>query len=128
MGALSPEFLVTNARWAGAAPTLSVLTPFLRDDPTPLIEALGRNPGAAELIILDDGTNDPVLAEKVAAAIEAFPGAARFIRSTVNLGRSAGRNRLIAEARAAHVLFLDADMLPDNEDFLQRYDTLVREK
>jgi glycosyltransferase involved in cell wall biosynthesis len=128
MSAPGAEYIVTNPRWDGARPALSVVTPFLRDDATPLIEALGRKPGAAELIVLDDGTNNPALAAKIAAAIEAYPGPARFIRSTINLGRSAGRNRLVAEARAQHILFLDADMLPDDEGFLERYSKLIAEK
>ncbi len=126
MDAPNREKIVTNAQWASANPTLSVLTPFLRDDPTPLINALGRNPTGAELIILDDGTNDDALADKVAKAIEACPAPACFIRSYDNLGRSRGRNRLIGMARAQHVLFLDADMLPDDDQFLARYDALIR--
>src|ERR1700755_517904 len=105
MGPPSAEFVIANASWAGAKPTLSVVTPFLRDDPTPLIAALARNSCGAELIVLDDGTNDPKLAEKVADAIEAFPGPAQFICSSINLGRSAGRNRLVSEARSGHILF-----------------------
>lgn len=126
MDAPNRESIVTNAAWANAQPTLSVLTPFLRDDPTPLIAALGQNPTGAEIIILDDGTNDDALAEKVAAAVKACPAPACFIRSFDNLGRSKGRNRLITAARARHVLFLDADMLPDDDQFLARYDELIR--
>lgn len=128
MDAPNREKIVTNAAWASAQPTLSVLTPFLRDDPTPLIAALGKNPTGAEIIILDDGTNDDALADKVAKAVEDCPAPACFIRSYDNLGRSKGRNRLISMARAKHVLFLDADMLPDDAQFLARYDELIRAK
>ena len=38
---------------------------------------------------------------------------ARFVRLAANEGRAGGRNRLAAEARGRHLLFLDADMLPD---------------
>lgn len=35
-----------NAAWAGATPTLSVLIPFLRDDPTDLLGQLDREAAA----------------------------------------------------------------------------------
>jgi hypothetical protein len=38
-----------------------------------------------------------------------------------NEGRAKGRNRLASHARAQALLFLDADMLPDNPDFLRRW-------
>ena len=50
---------------------------------------------------------------------------ARFVRLAANEGRAAGRNRLAAEARGRHLLFLDADMLPDADDFLDRWLWLI---
>ena len=34
------DWILDNAAWAGATPRLSVLIPFMRDDPTPLLRAL----------------------------------------------------------------------------------------
>ena len=64
-----------NPSWAGARPTLSVLIPFLRDDPDALIGLLDREAaildGAAEAVLLDDGTNDAALTARLAARIAA---------------------------------------------------------
>ena len=50
-----------SSAWAEARPILSVLIPFLRDDPTDLLQRLDAEApglaGQAELIVLDDGTN-----------------------------------------------------------------------
>ena len=40
------------------------------------------------------------------------------MRLAANVGRARGRNRLAGEARSPHLLFLDADMLPDSETFV----------
>ena len=117
--------LVDNAAWANAAPKLSVLVPFLRDDPTRLLAALDRADAAVEIVVLDDGSNDPAMAAKVADTIRAMKLAVRFVRLSANQGRAEGRNRLAVVARARHLLFLDADMLPDAPDFLLRWRHLI---
>lgn len=120
------ETLFDNALWADAAPSLSILTPFKGDDPTPLLAALGRSPApGAELVILDDGTGDDALAQRVRDAVAALPFPARFARLDRNEGRSKGRNRLVGHARGGHFLFLDSDMLPDHADFLQVWLDLI---
>ncbi|HZZ90321.1 MAG TPA: glycosyltransferase family A protein [Caulobacteraceae bacterium] len=114
-----------NAVWAAAAPKLSVLIPFYRDDPTRLLAALDGHDAPVEIVALDDGSGDPALAAAVAAAVDALRKPARFVRLAANAGRAAGRNRLAAEARARHLLFLDSDMLPDAPDFLLRWLYLI---
>ena len=47
------------------------------------------------------------------------------MRLRANEGRASGRNRLAAEARGRHLLFLDSDMLPDAPDFLLRWLYLI---
>ena len=127
----SGEVVIENDRWAGAAPCLSVLIPFLRDDPSRLIAALASEAGsladAVEVIVLDDGGGDDALAERVADVVTALPFAARFIRLSANIGRAKGRNRLVADARGGFLLFLDADMLPDEPGFLGAYLDLIAE-
>jgi glycosyltransferase involved in cell wall biosynthesis len=118
--------LVTdNAAWAGAEPKLSVLIPFHRDDPTRLLACLDRAMAPVEIVVLDDGSGDDALAELVDEAVGRLQTPARFVRLSANEGRAAGRNRLAAEARGRHLLFLDSDMLPDAADFLARWLDLI---
>ncbi len=123
------EWVVDNDAWAGAAPTLSVLTPFFRDDPCALLSVLDLQasvaPGQIEIVVLDDGSGDDALAARVGEAIQDLRCPARFVRLTANEGRSRGRNRLASHARARHLLFLDSDMLPDRADFLGAYLELI---
>lgn len=116
--------ITDNAAWSGATPVLSVLIPFMRDDPTRLLAALDGGAGA-EIVVLDDGTGDDALAARVAAAVRRLSTPARFMRLAANEGRAKGRNRLAANARARHLLFLDSDMLPDSPSFLADWIGLI---
>jgi glycosyltransferase involved in cell wall biosynthesis len=120
--ATSADQVEDNAAWALARPRLSVLTPFFRDDPRPLLAALDREAaglaGAVEIVLLDDCGGDAELSAAVSSALQAMATPARLIRLARNAGRATGRNRLMACARARHRLFLDSDMLPDRTDFL----------
>jgi glycosyltransferase involved in cell wall biosynthesis len=106
-------------------PVLSVLTPFHKHDPSALIAAIERAPANVEFILLDDASNDTPLLARVISALNAAGASARIIVLGVNGGRSAARNRLLAEARGDYVLFLDADMIPDNADCLDRWLDLI---
>lgn len=112
-----------NARWPDVKPCLSVLVPFLGDDPSVLLQALeaekGDHTNRIEIIILDDGTNDLSLTRKLQGLVDTSQHAICLLSSTDNLGRSKGRNRLAAQARGSYLLFIDADMLPDHPDFLR---------
>jgi glycosyltransferase involved in cell wall biosynthesis len=109
-----------------SAPDLSVLTPFYRDDPTPLLERLAAAPPGVEFVLLDDGSDDGALIERVLHACERTGVSARVVVRAKNEGRAAARNRLIAEARGRYVLFLDADMLPDRPNFLLHWLSVAR--
>jgi glycosyltransferase involved in cell wall biosynthesis len=103
-----------------------VLTPFFRDDPCELLRALdAEGAGGVELVALDDGSGDEALAARVAETVTALQAPARFVRLAANEGRAKGRNRLMANARARHLLFLDSDMLPDGPRFLADYLALI---
>jgi glycosyltransferase involved in cell wall biosynthesis len=119
------EALVDNGRWADAAPKLTVLIPFKGDDPSGLIAMLGRETVDAEVVVLDDGSADPALTQRVTAALEACALPVRLVVLHRNVGRAKGRNRLVAHARARHFLFLDSDMAPDDDDFLARWLALI---
>lgn len=120
---------VDNLGWAAAQPRLSVLIPFFRDDPRALLHALASEAaglaGAVELVVLDDGSGSEALSAAVAETVTALNAPARFIALSSNEGRAKGRNRLRAAARARHLLFLDADMLPDGPAFLAAYLALI---
>lgn len=114
-----------TAAWNGAAPRLSVLVPFLRDDPCPLIDRLAGEATQVgqrvELILLDDGTGDPDLTACITARLDVSGLPARLIGLKTNEGRSRGRNRLAVASRGTSLLFLDSDMLPDRDDFLMSW-------
>ena len=118
-----------NPAWTLAKPVLSVLIPFHRDDPCDLIRALDREAarlgGSIEIVLLDDGTGDEELARKVENQIATGRLPARFVRLRENEGRARGRNRLTAHARGSAFLFLDADMRPDDDRFLQTWADFV---
>lgn len=109
-----------------AMPRLSVLTPFHRDDPSALLKRLANAPAGVEFILLDDGSGCANLLSNVIAASAALAAPVTIVVLKHNLGRAAGRNRLIAEARGEYVLFLDADMLPDSDTFLATWLSVIQ--
>jgi glycosyltransferase involved in cell wall biosynthesis len=119
------ETITDNIRWPGAAPVLSVLLPFFRNDPRALLRVLDQEKVNAEIILVDDGSADPELARAVAFTVRGMQLPARFIHLDHNEGRARGRNRLATHARASTFLFLDSDMLPDGPCFLRTYVRLI---
>lgn len=116
-----------NSAYEGcAAPRLSVLIPFYRDNPVGLLNLLAASsPGGVEVVLFDDGMPSPALNTAVTEAIDRLDLPLVLISSRVNRGRSGARNRLAAAARAPWLLFLDADMAVDAE-FLTRWITHTR--
>ena len=121
--------VLDNAAWKAARPAVSVLIPFLRDDPAELLALLDEEAasvrGAVEIILLDDGTGDPALTARLTAQVKAMALPARLITLPVNEGRAIGRNRLASAARGGSLLFLDSDMRPDHRRFLRDWAELV---
>jgi len=118
-----------NAAFELARPDLSVLIPFYRESPVDLLKSLStRDPHAIELIVLDDGSACPDITAEVTTFIQTSPLACELITLAQNEGRSRGRNRLTTAARGDTFLFLDADMLPDDEAFLDRWLAVARDK
>lgn len=109
------------------APRLSVLTPVYATDTSALLKALGktRHIQDVELILLDDASPSPapVQAIREVGATLALP--ITLIAAQENVGRAKARNRLIANAAGAYVLLLDADMIPDTDDFLDTWLALI---
>ena len=121
--------MTDNRHWKRARPALSVLIPFLRDDPSELLGLLDEEAsflgGAVELIVLDDGTRDPELTARLTALAATMTLPVRLITLATNEGRSQGRNRLSTAARGGSYLFLDSDMRPDHRRFLKAWTDLV---
>ena len=108
-------------------PTLSVLVPFYRDNPSELIGALSAMAGTSvEVLVYDDGTQDPDLSRHASAAIKSCACPATLFTATENRGRAFGRNYLFETAKSDWVLFLDADMMPMSDAFLDNYTTLIK--
>ena len=121
-----------NRAWADATPALSVLIPFLRDDPTDLLRQLDQEAadlgGAVEVVLMDDGTGDAALTARLKQILGALALPARLITLSANEGRARGRNRLTIAGRGRAYLFLDSDMKPDTPRFLQTWITLMVER
>ena len=115
------EEVISNGKTGDAK--LSICVPTWRDSADALLCSLPRMPGAEDctLLIFDDGSHDPALLRQLTRQVMRFPGPARLISAPKNCGRSHARNRLFDLAETEWVLFLDADMQPDDSDFLNRY-------
>jgi glycosyltransferase involved in cell wall biosynthesis len=120
---LSGERIHDNAFWRGAAPRLSVCVPVYRYDVSKLMDALAACASSAlvELVFFDDGSGDAELLTRLEAHAGRVPAAIRIVSAAANRGRAAARNAAIRHARSDWLLLLDADMLPDDERFLEKY-------
>ncbi len=101
---------------------LSILIPTYNTECLLLVDALVQQIDEfsidAEVVVMDDGSSDMrVLAEN--AAIEDMDHC-RYIVSPVNRGIAITRNELMKAAQGSHMLFLDSDTYPANDDFLKR--------
>lgn len=116
-----------------ARPKLSILTPFFKESPATLLEALGRDRamqgGDIEVVLIDDGSKQADLTQAVVACLDKQPYPATLITLAENQGRAAGRNHLTSAARSDYYLFLDSDMLPDTPAFIQTWlDVIEKEQ
>ncbi len=108
-------------------PVLSVLIPYYRHDPAPLLEALlAQATPDVEILLYDDGTADAAVNARLSAIAKTASAPVHLNFAPVNKGRSAARNALFADAKSPWVLFLDADMLPADDRFLERYLEAIR--
>jgi glycosyltransferase involved in cell wall biosynthesis len=121
--------MTDSPAWKTAKPAVSVLIPFLCDDPSELLNLLDEEAasvgGAVEIVVLDDGTRDAALTARLTHQIRTMVLPVRLITLTANEGRSIGRNRLASAARGGSLLFLDSDMRPDHRRFLRDWADLA---
>ena len=101
---------------------LSILIPTYNYDITALVKELvsqciSKNIGF-EIIVADDSPGTP---QSLKNADISFLPYCKFIQNEVNIGRTLTRNNLANVAQYDNLLFLDADVLPTNSDFISHY-------
>ncbi len=103
---------------------LSILIPTYNYDISELVRALLQEantlPLAFEIICWDDCSTDTMLAERNKALAQESEHYFYF-RSASNFGRTQTRTLLAQKAKYKHLLFLDSDVLPVSDIFLQNY-------
>ena len=106
------------------APALSILIPYYRDDPSNLLKALMEQieqMDSVEILLYDDGTGDEDINNNLQSIANNSRIPINLYFAQHNKGRSAARNKLKDAAKAKWVLFLDADMLPQTDSFIDDY-------
>jgi len=105
---------------------LSILIPTYNYSVFPLVEKLYKQCVAStipfEIIVFDDASQHHFDNQK----INDFENA-RFEVLDKNIGRSAIRNLLAKTAKYDWLLFLDADVLPENDLFIEKYFKAIQE-
>lgn len=102
---------------------LSVLIPVFNYQVVSLVRTMveqTKNTGIIfEIIVLDDASTD---AEVISSHkfLEELPHC-RYYQSEKNQGRTATRNFLAEKAKYGWLLFLDADVMPKNKDFIAKF-------
>ncbi|MBU1060622.1 MAG: glycosyltransferase [Proteobacteria bacterium] len=102
---------------------LSILIPVYNWDIGPLLsrlhdQCLHLSQGEeVEIIVMDDGSSEKYSNASVAEQLPLV----RYQELGLNRGRAEIRNRLLDQAKGEYVLFVDADMLPDHDQFIQTY-------
>lgn len=109
---------------------LTIASPYLNDDPSPWIRKLMSSKLASnvQIILIDDGTNNDATDKAICDLLAKWPGPAVRLRLPVNKGRSAARNLAIEHANGEYMLFIDADMVPAHDDFLDKYFEVIDRK
>lgn len=103
---------------------LSILIPTYNYNVVSLVESLSGQLKEVdypyEILVADDASNNPDIVEKN-RFINQFPHTS-YLEQTENKGRTATRNLLARSAKYASLLFMDADVLPKRESFIQNFD------
>ncbi|MCR9181663.1 MAG: glycosyltransferase [Flavobacteriaceae bacterium] len=102
---------------------LSILIPTYNYNITGLVESLSNQLKNVsfpfEVLILDDCSPNSEITE----ANKSIEKSANcyYLQNTVNKGRTATRQALAERAQFDYLLFMDADVLPGNEDFIKKF-------
>lgn len=102
---------------------LSILIPTYNYDVTNLVVRLQQQAAASkiifEIIVIDDASTDRSIVDQN-SQINFIPNC-RFIKRIENMGRTATRQELAQNAAYNLLLFLDADVFPKYDDFINRF-------
>ncbi|QSS96811.1 glycosyltransferase family 2 protein [Psychroflexus sp. ALD_RP9] len=100
---------------------LSILIPCYNYNVTALVQALQKQidtlKNNVEIIVLDDGKHSYNTVNKKLSDDEHLT----YLQNKTNLGRTKSRQSLAEAAQFENLLFLDADVLPVQPHFLQKY-------
>lgn len=107
---------------------LSILIPTFNYNAYPLVYELAsqieKEKLACEIICFDDGSDVNFEQNNAINTIDN----ATFKKLPANIGRTATRNQLAKESAYDWLLFVDADMLPKNKDFILKYYNCILSK
>jgi len=105
---------------------LSICIPVYNQDVTSLVYELHRQvlhtSCAFEILLMDDCSTSFYEKNSMLNALEGV----RYVRLSQNVGRAAIRNKLADEAQYNYLLFMDCDVLPLDDSFLDRYIRMKR--
>lgn len=100
---------------------LSICIPVYNQDVTPLVRTLHQQARQAscpyEILLMDDGSTAHVEENQSLASLTGV----RYIRLEQNVGRAIIRNKLADEAQYDYLIFMDCDVTPTDDSFLERY-------
>jgi len=103
---------------------LSILIPTYNNVCVALVEslnaqAIGMDGLRYEIIVADDGSTDAATVT-ANSCIDSLPNC-KYCTLSTNIGRAAIRNHLGQQAHYEWLLFLDSDVVVENDDFISRY-------
>ena len=105
---------------------LSICIPVYNQDVTSLVYELHcqvlHTFCAFEILLMDDCSTSFYEKNSMLNALEGV----RYVRLSQNVGRAAIRNKLADEAQYKYLLFMDCDVLPLDDSFLDRYIRMKR--
>ena len=100
---------------------LSICIPVYNQDVTSLVHDLHRQAlGIScdfEILLMEDGSTSFLEENSSLATLDRV----RYVRLPQNVGRAAVRNKLADEAQYEYLLFMDCDVSPFDDSFLERY-------
>jgi glycosyltransferase involved in cell wall biosynthesis len=116
---------IYDTRSADSSVHISICIPYFQYDISPLLAELIRQSvsfsGVIEIIVADDGSDDEELTNRLKIISGQSNVCVRGVIFSSNIGRAAIRNQLAMMARGGYILFLDADMYPDADNFIDTY-------